>query len=50
MKGGAKSIHTEDLLHREKLDVDVSHSGVDDGTVRHSLGALGLRGGHHLFL
>lgn len=38
------------LLYREELDVDVSHGGVDDGAVRHSLGALGLRGGHHLLL
>lgn len=38
------------VLDGEELDVDVSHGGVDDGTVRHSLGALGLRGRHHLFL
>lgn len=38
------------LLYGEKLDVDVSHGGVDDGAVGHSLGALGLRGSHHLFL
>lgn len=38
------------VLYGEKLDVDVSHGGVDDGAVRHSLGALSLRGSHHLFL
>lgn len=30
--------------------MDVSHGGVDDGAVGHSLGALSLRGGHHFFL
>lgn len=39
-----------DLLDGEKLDVDVSHGGVDDGAVRHSLGPLGLRGRHHFLL
>lgn len=41
---------SKNLLHWEKLDVDVSHGGVDDGAVRHSLGALSLCGSHHLFL
>lgn len=39
-----------DLLDGEELDVDVAHGGVDDGAVRHPLGALGLSGGHHLLL
>lgn len=30
--------------------MNVSHGGVDDGAVRHSLRALGLCGSHHLFL
>lgn len=43
-------IRNGDLLHWEKLDVDVSHGGVDDGAVRHPLGALGLSSCHHFFL
>ena len=38
------------VLDWEELDVDVPHGGVDDGAVRHPLGALGLCGGHHLLL
>lgn len=38
------------ILHWEELQVNVPHGGVDDGAVRHSLGALGLGGGHDLLL
>lgn len=44
------SVLTGHLLHRKKLDVDVSHGGVYDGAVRHSLGTLSLSGSHHLLL
>lgn len=44
------SIAGADVLHGEEFDVDVSHGGVDDGAVRHSLGALGLSGSHHFLL
>lgn len=43
-------MRANDVLDGEQLDVDVSHGGVDDGAVRHALGALGLGGGHHLLL